>query len=64
MRLSIANDGFNQEIGRANLQGAIGPDGSFSTVGNYTLQHQGMQRVEFSGRASGNQISAVYHTKF
>lgn len=63
-RLNVANNKFNQEIGRALLQGAIAPDGSFSTSGSYTLQHQGMQQVEFSGRAAGNQLNAVYHTKF
>lgn len=64
VRLHVADDRFSQEVGRATMQAAIGPDGSFTTSGNYTLHHQGMQRVEFSGRAAGNQISAVYRTKF
>ena len=63
-RLHIMDDKFNQEVGRAQMQSPVAADGSFSTSGSYALRGQGMQRTDFAGRIAGDQLNAVYHTKY
>ncbi len=64
VQLRIVDDRFNQEIGRAQIQGSISPDGAFNATGSYVLQREGMQRVDIAGKIAGNQLNAVYHTKY
>jgi len=63
-RLHIVDNKFNQEIGRAQIQSSISADGGFSATGSYVLQREGMQRVDIAGRITGDQLNAVYHTKY